>query len=171
MDADAIITAIREVATGQGGTVRKVAQSTIQEGVYEGLNDSRTALRARVRTAIDVRAPRMQRTGAVGPQTANREVISIEVDVMLTHSTEHELREDERHGARAAAAEDATAIRRALGWPGNVTVTIAGTATGIVSGCLLERSPWAITREDWGKRILQSELHLRGWVLDTQPIA
>lgn len=167
MDADAVVQAVREVATGAKGYGRVVPVDRIEEGVFEGLPDSSAALRSLVRTAVDVRMPRTVRTGAVGPQTANREVLAVELDLRLTHAVMHEVDEDGRHEVRAAAAEDAVLIRRALGVPGQLTTTLAGAPTGIVSGLLLEREPgWEIVREDWTVRILASVVRLRGWVLD-----
>lgn len=172
MDADAILTAIREVATGVTGSVRTVA-TTLGEETHGNNADGRVWIRGRVRPQIDVRMPPPRRTNAVGPSNASRAVLEADFDVRLAYSAKSltDLRPDLRYALRAEAAETALEVGQALTYVGNLAQTAAAAATGLVGGKLRERAATVVTREDWTAGIYEVELRLAGWILENQATA
>jgi hypothetical protein len=161
VDADALITAIRDVIKGDAGSVRTVPAG-FGEDVAADTPDAAKWLRG---TSFDVRFRPPRRTPGVGPVNGSRALLVVEVDVRLTYRVEKHaaLVESRRYEVRAQAGEDALTITQALTWPGNVP--------GFVGAQLRQRSGGAVTRADWRAGIYEVELYLEGLVNETQAVA
>lgn len=171
MNTTAILTAIEEVCTGALGSVRTVAPGTLTQGGVRGLSDEAAFADALVKTRFDVELPTPNRSDIIAPQNANLEVLEIYPTILLTHTTEVEIVVSAQRTVKARAADDATAVRRALSWPGNLAQTSGAVATGIVSAALVLLAEPEVIRADWAARIYQTQLRFKGWVQDSVPVS
>lgn len=175
MDADAIYGAIRGVITGALGSVRTVPAGTFVEGLPSSIQaDGARWLRAKAKRSFDVEIPPAARSRDLGPSTASRALLDLEVLVTLTYALsvvpETESK-DYRFAARAQAIEDALAISQALTWPGNLVTDESANATGLVGQALLSELGTRVKREDWTAGLYELELRFAGKVLETQAVA
>jgi hypothetical protein len=171
VDAQAILRAIRQTLESAIDAPRALADSTFDRASYAGLDDATIAVRALVRPRFDVELLGFTRTSAVAPEQSSRAVIDVAMRVLLTYSTEHEAREDDRFIVRGKALQDSELARRALCYPGSLAVDAAGAETGIISGCLLAKTQARVVREDWKKRIYQVAIECSALVCETIPTA
>lgn len=176
MNGDAIVGAIRGVILGELGSVRTVPAGAFGEGVpstWPGGDDGARRLLADAKKTFDVHLGLPRRTNAVGPSTASRAVLALDVRVTLTYAitlVADTFDAGHRYAARALASEDALTITQALEWPGNLLVDTEGAVTKLVSGRLGEGAPPRVVREDWTTGVYEVELRYRAHVLEEQPI-
>ena len=167
MNTAAISTAIGEVLTGSLGSTRTVPAGTFSEGVHDGSSEAQMNQRALAGPRFFVRLEDPSRLPAVGPSTSNRVVLEMGVKVVLTYLAPQEIRATGRRAIEATAIDNGETVRRALEWPGNLTQTAAGAATGLVSGCIVFQSSRS-GRVNWARRVYQRELTFLARVLDAQ---
>lgn len=136
--AAAILTRVREVVEDAAGSIRIITADAYRPGAHEGLTSDAQSTQALIRPRAEARFTDVSPHGARPPEQGSFTLYAVEVEVAVTRyvGVEHMLSEDVRTTLRAVAAEDASRLAQALGWPGNLTATTAGTATGLVSGML-----------------------------------
>lgn len=166
LNADAIINACRKVIEGTLGTTRVVATGQVLDQAQAGLTDEALGFRVRVKARYDIEVTSWRRTGAIASEMYNSSVSELGLNLKMWFTTEDELIESSKRATRASALELIEEARAALCFPGNLT-TDGTTATGIISGCLMQSSEAKITREDWEQRIFAVEVPMRALVLVT----
>lgn len=136
--AAAILTAVREVCEQAAGSVRIITSDTYRPGAHEALNEDAASTQALVKPRAEARFTSIESHPARPPEQGSFTLESLEIEVTVTRfiGTEHMILDDVRTTLRAVAAQDATRIKYALGWPGNLSATAAGDPTGLVSGML-----------------------------------
>lgn len=154
------LNATRRAIEGLVGTVRAVPTDTVQGQGYEGLTDEALGSRVLVKYRYDLVVDSQERTGGVGPESADTNIVQIRARVRLSLPTDFELIENARASVRSDAYQLAEQIRLALCMPGNIT-TDGVEQTGIVSGCWTQQGPVVLVREDWKKRIFILDMPLR----------
>ena len=131
----AVDQALRELVLGEIGSVRTVASTRFLLGVHEDKPAEqfhRSVERARIEVTIEV--PEFVPLGSVYCDTGLEEA---EVEITTTRASTHQVLDIARHELRALALDDLSVLRDALTYPGNLTTTSDGVATGILSGCLV----------------------------------
>jgi hypothetical protein len=147
--AAAVRTRIREVIEASAGTLRTVPTDRFLGDLPEGLDvteEMRRALEApRVSVSIRRASPHPQTPLSLGNIALdNYEFV---VRVVRTISTLEQLIESDSDALDALAMIDSDVLRQALGFPGNLSSTTAGTSTDIVSGMLRwTSSDWRVER-------------------------
>lgn len=159
--ASAILTAIEEVLDGELGTVRTFALTDLSSNTYPSLPAEEKARRAMIKPRFDVNITDVRRHPASPPEKSNKAFYLFDVSIALEYKLEHEAIEDDRRAIRAQALLDSEKARQALGWPGNLTLTDDGTATGIVSGLLTFKTSSPVS-EDFERRLLTRRLEFEG---------
>lgn len=136
--AAAILTAVREVCEDAAGSLRIITADTYRPGAHETQSEAAASTEALVRPRAEPRFTSVEPHGARPPEQGSFTLYALELEVTVTRyvGTEHALLADVRTALRALAAEDSSRLAQALGWPGNLAATVAGTATGLVSGML-----------------------------------
>lgn len=171
MTVQKVVEAVMDCAKGLIGSVRVVGAGDLLAGAYAEASDFQLAQRVRINPRVEVEVVGSERTGGVGPVTSDRAILAVDLRIALAMTTETEVSEAARTGVRNDALAMWEEVRRALTWPGNLATTSAGSATGIVSGCLTKCGPMRVTREDWPKRIYRMEAPARALVLDNQAVS
>lgn len=136
--AAAILTAVREVVEDAAGSIRIITADTYRPGAHEAQNDAAASTEALVRPRAEARFTSIAPHSARPPEQGSFTLYALELEVTITRylGTQHVINDAVRTMLRAVAAEDASRLAQALGWPGNVATTAAGAATGLVSGML-----------------------------------
>lgn len=136
--AAAILTAVREVCEEAAGSVRIIAADTYRPGAHEALGEDAASTQALVKPRAEARFTSIEPHGARPAEQGSFTLYALELEVTVTRflGTEHMILDDVRTTLRAVAAQDASRLAQALGWPGNLTQTSAAVATGLVSGML-----------------------------------
>lgn len=136
--AAAILTRVREVVEDAAGALRVITADTYRPGAHETLGEDAVSTQALVKPRAEARFVSVDPHDARPPEQGSFTLYALELEVTVTRyvGAEHALLDDVRTALRAVAAEDASRLKQALGWPGNLTATTAGTATGLVSGML-----------------------------------
>lgn len=168
--AVAIFTAIEEVSVGALGTVRTMVADGLRPAAYSGIGDRTLAERALVKPRVEIELVGVNRSKAIAPATASKQMYDLELKIAVALSTQHEIRDDERRAVRAEGLALATQLIEALTWPGNLAETASGAPTGLVSRCLHWVGPAKVTRQDFKKRVFALELPARGRVLVSAPV-
>lgn len=136
--ATEILTAVREVVEEAAGSVRIITADTYRPGAHEALNEDAASTQSLVKPRAEVRFASIGPHGARPPEQGSFTLYALELEVAVTRflGTEHMILDDVRTALRAVAAQDASRLAQALGWPGNLAATAAGAPTGLVSGML-----------------------------------
>lgn len=136
--ATEILTAVREVVEEAAGSVRLITADTYRPGAHEALNEDAASTQSLVKPRAEARFTSVGPHGARPAEQGSFTLYALELEVTVTRflGTEHMILDDVRTALRAVAAQDASRLAQALGWPGNLTATAAGAATGLVSGML-----------------------------------
>lgn len=171
MSFGAALTAIEECLDGTLGSVRTTTSDDLSRDAYAAADDFTLAQRAMSGRRFEVEVVGQRRTTAVGPPTADRAVLALDILIVLVVPTASEVEGDLRAAVRALAENIYMRAQQALMWPGNLVTTVAGASTGIVSGCLSKCGPARVTREDWKARIYRLEAPATALVLVSQPVS
>lgn len=139
--AGAIQTRVREVLEGAAGDLRTIDLGTYGGDMPEGLTDAEATRRTATIARIEARVTNMSRSASAPTTFSNVAQYDMEMRVRVTRILDRtaEIDDTTRDAAKAAAFRDADVLAQALGYPGNLSTTAAGTATGIVSGLLTYR--------------------------------
>lgn len=136
IDEAAIRTRISEVLTGVASGVRAMTAGELSDDLAPGASDvtasQRAAVVPRFTIAIDYE-PSAERPQ--GPGTMALDGIVVTIVMTALHASQALSRVD-YDATKALIAELGAQTRAAFSWPGKLTTTSAGTATGIVSGVL-----------------------------------
>jgi hypothetical protein len=140
---------IRQVVEDSAGTLRTTPASRFGGEVPEGLDPESAMARAADRPRVEASIVSIAPSDATPPTLGNLRVYDVEVRVKVTRVVTplEQVSDDDRDALMALAAEDADVLGQALGFPGNLTTTTAGTATDIVSGLLLHRTTSVMVRK------------------------
>lgn len=152
--------AISELLEGAIGTTRKLAATDI-DPYTEDLSGL-----LQINSRYEIEFPRSERNPST-PVSAigSHKVDTQEVLINIHHKLESNVQEDERDEVLESVVLLGDKIRQALGYPNNLDTTASATATGIVSGMLIElthdidppnweEDPPRITSQIRGKAIL-----------------
>lgn len=139
VDATAILTAVREALEDAGGTLRTIAATRFDGGLYDGLDVDAQTLRALDTPIAEARLISIDRHPDSPPRMHSMSLltVNIEVDVVRSATLEHKLTDATRDTLKGLAAQDSDVIAQALTYPGNLTQTAAAAATNLVSGMLI----------------------------------
>lgn len=136
--ASAILTRIREVLEDSAGTLRTVPSARFLGDLPEGLSEDAESMRAISKPRVEASLVSMKRSPASPPIIGSLLLYEVEIAVRIIRAvtTLEQLSDDDRVALQALAFEDCDVVRQALEYPGNLTSTTAGTATGLCSGLL-----------------------------------
>lgn len=156
-DYSALLDRIYEVLVdGEGGTKALAAGERFALGIWPGQPDEQQAIAARATAnskAVWVDIIEGERGDALDEIAAEQSYV-VTVEVLMAYAAEAEAQHEAWRSIVATAATDKHRIRNALGRPGNLTQTEAGTDTGIASGLTLEG--WSKTGPDPVSRLLSA---------------
>mgnify|MGYP007083423758 CR=1 FL=1 len=169
--AEAILTAIEELAKGEIGATRVLSAGDLALDAYDTIDDRTLAERTLVSPRIEVMLESIERNKAVAPRTALVQVDDVNLKLRIAVRTESEVRHEERMRSRARALSLADRLTKALTWPGNLAQTAGAVPTGLVSRCLHRVGPWKVTREDFKRKVLVIESSAKGRVQSTAPVS
>lgn len=135
---DAVLTRIREVIEDSRGILRTTPAARFTGDLPEGLEEVEEARRGVIGPRVGANIVGLAPSAAAPPVMGNVMLTDVDIDVSVVRTVTplEQLDDDSSDALRALAAIDAEVLRQALGYPGNLTTTQAGTATGIVSGLL-----------------------------------
>lgn len=138
LQAGAILEAVRDVIEDAHGNSRTITDGTYEGLLHEALPGRTEAVRALVKPRAEARIVEVARhpQSLAEPGSVQLVALTIEVRIVRVVAGEAGLRDDVRDVIRGLAAADGDVLRRALGYPGNLTQTAGATATGLVSGLL-----------------------------------
>jgi hypothetical protein len=136
--ASAIQTRVREVLQEAAGALRTITAATFGGDLTEGVGDAELARRGVTIARIEAREVGMSRSASSPPVIGNLALYDSEwsIKVVRTLDRTTQIDDDTRDAVKALAMKDGDVVAQALGFPGNLTTTTAGTATGIVSGLM-----------------------------------
>lgn len=139
--AGAMQTRVREVLQSAAGNLRTITLGTFSGDMPEGLTDMEAARRSAIVARVEARMTGMSRSASAPTTLSNVAQYDVEMRVRVTRVLDRtaEIDDATRDAAKAAAMRDADVLAQALGYPGNLSTTAAGTATGIISGLLTYR--------------------------------
>lgn len=138
LPATVILTAIREVIEDAHGSNRTITADTYRGDASETRSASAEATRALEKPQAEPRITMVERHPQTPPEPGSFRLVKLGVEVRLIRPVPGaaQITASLRDAIRGAAATDADLLRQALMWPGNLTATVAGTNTGLVSGML-----------------------------------
>ena len=140
---DRILIRMREVIEGATVTLRGISANTYGTNLPDGLDVNEEARRTMigsdgVRVMMEASIPRMERSPASPPVIGNLALYDIypEVRVVVLYSAPATLTGALRDSLRGLVVSAGDVLAQAFGFPGNLTTTTGGEATGLVSGLL-----------------------------------
>jgi hypothetical protein len=142
IQAGPAIKRIREVIEDSAGTLRTVPASRFGGEVPTGLDDESVLAKAADKPRVETTIADMKASNATPPVMGNVALWDVVFSTKVTRIVTplEQVSDDDRDTLMASVATDVDVIRQALGFPGNLTTTTAGTATDIVSGLLVLQS-------------------------------
>jgi hypothetical protein len=159
--AGPIQTRVRQVLEQAAGSLRTISAGSYIGGFPEGDDDMEGARAAVEGARVEARVLSVRRSPASPPIIGNVSLYEmrwrIKVQRLLDRTTQ--IDDAIRDAVKALAFQDADVLCQALGYPGNLATTTAGTATGIVSGMLsyLESSSDVRGPIDDGASIIETD--------------
>lgn len=169
-----ILTRIREVLEDSVGTLRTVPTNRFKGDAPEGLSEDALRIRAASFARTEASIVAMRPSPSTPPIIGNVLIDEIDVQVKIARTIEpiSQIDDDTRVALQALALTDADVVRQALGFPGNLSTTTAGTATDLVSGLLryISTNEIVIGAVDDGAQTLSSIHLLRGLAISRPAI-
>jgi len=138
IDADAILTRIRAVLEAGAGSLRTIASTRFDGGLWDDLDADEQSKRATYRPITEASITALAPHDARCSVLTNVGILAIEVTVKVVRHVgpEHMATDALRDDVKALAVSDADVIAQALGYPGNLDRA----TTGIISGLLAHES-------------------------------
>ena len=173
LDADPILTAIREVLEEAHGSLRTIASTRFFGELPEGLTDDEASLRAMERPRVEASITGQRRHPDSPSRMGSYKLTEIDVMVkVIRHlSPDHKFDDALRDQIKALAQEDVDLISQALTTPPNLATTVAGTATGLCTDCLHDAGDGAtvvrVKQTDTG-HLIETQIRFTGVVKVTQ---
>ena len=142
LNADAILTAIRDVIEDGAGSRRTIDSARFDGNFYASLARDEQSRRALVTTRAETDIVSVELSEHTPKQPCNVYLyrVGVEVSVVRHLNNSHRLIDATRDDTKALSAMDADVLRQALSYPGNLTTDSGGNATGLVSGRLIYES-------------------------------
>jgi hypothetical protein len=142
IQAGPAIKRIREVIEDSAGTLRTVPASRFGGEVPTGLDDESVLAKAADKPRVETVITSIKPSTATPPVIGNVRLYDVVFKTKITRLVTplEQVSDDDRDALIASVAVDADVLGQALGYPGNLTTTTAGTATDIVSGLLVAQS-------------------------------
>ncbi len=136
--AAAIQKRVREVLQSAAGSLRTITAGTYLGEFPEGDSDMDSARATVVGARVEAQVLSVKRSPSSPPVIGNLALYEMEWRVRVQRLLDRTSQIDDtlRDAVKALAFQDADVLAQALGFPGNLSTTTAGTATGIVSGLL-----------------------------------
>lgn len=146
--AAAIKTRIREVLLSAAGLLRPITVGTYGGDLPDGVGDAELARRTVPVARIEARWMGGKRSESSPNRMGNIALYDSDWSVRVVRVLPRTAQIDDatRDAVGAAALLDSDVLSQALGFPGNLTTTAAGTATGIVSGLMSYVSSSSVVR-------------------------
>ena len=140
---------IREVVEDSAGTLRQVPSARFLGEMPEGLDPESAMAKAIDRPRIEAMITSITPSDSTPPTLSNLRLYDVEVKVKIVRVVTplEQVSDADRDALMGLAAQDADVVAQALGFPGNLTTTTAGTSTDIVSGLLLHRATSVLVRK------------------------
>lgn len=140
---------VREVVEDSAGSLRQVPSSRFGGEAPAGLDDDSLLAKAVDRPRVETTITSVTPSAATPPVIGNLRLYDVVFSVKVTRLVAplEQVSDDDRDRLMALAAEDVDVLGQALGFPGNLRLTAAGTATDIVSGLLLPRAARTVVRK------------------------
>lgn len=166
---------VREVVEDSAGSLRPVPTSRFGGEAPTGLDDESLLAKAVDRPRVEATITSITPSAATPPVVGNLRIYDATFSVKVTRlvSPLEQVSDDDRDALMALAAEDVDVIGQALGWPGNLSTTTAGTATDIVSGLLLPRAARTVVRKpiNDGGQPIETTIELLGRLISRPAIS
>lgn len=181
--ADRIRDAVRDVLHGDVGSVRTVAADTWLYGTFDGMGDMAERSQALSGDAGANDDPPHRFNVTLGRLTAHEaspvaaigsyRIGLVPVDIDIVTHTKSKAQQTERNSAIARVRNDGDTAVQALAFPGNLAVTAAAAATGVLSGMLVgpggEGTPeHEVVAEEWDRNIIRSRIRGAALISITQ---
>lgn len=130
---------IREVVEQSAGTLRTTPFGRFGGEAPTGLEDAGLLSRAVDRPRVESRIVSLAPSPSSPPVGGSVRIYDVTFEIRVTRLVTplEQVSDEGRDTLMAAVAEDADSLNQALGYPGNLSRTAAGTATDIVSGVLV----------------------------------
>lgn len=137
--SDKILTRIKEVLVDSLGTLRNTPAAMYKGNLPDGLEDQEESRRTSTGPHVEADIVSMERSPSSPPTLSNFYLsnLTIEVRIVRPYLRLQYLNDAARRTLKGMAIMDGDIIRQALEYPGNLSTTLAGDATGIVSGLLI----------------------------------
>ena len=162
-----LIVRLREVLEDARGTLRTISANTFEGQFPPGLEVGEEARRAFGNPRAEATVSSVARSAASPPVIGNIALYDIGVDVRVAYplTSAAWVVDAVRDSAVGAAYKAADVVAQALTYPGNLTTTQAGAATGVVSGMLaFVKSDIRSTGSDQTGGIVEAMLRFKGVV-------
>lgn len=140
MNTTAIQTRLREVLDGGAGTLRTIDSGRFDgTGHYSGQSIEAQGIRSLVKPLIEAEIVSVGRHPDSPPAMHSDALREVEVEIRVIRHAEltDKLTASTRDALKGLAAQDADVVAQALTFPGNLTSTAAGTATGLLTGLMM----------------------------------
>lgn len=163
---------LREVLEDGYGSLRTITADTYGGNLPDGLTEMGDAIRSTGRPQVEASIEGLRPSAAGHAIIGSVLLYDFDLRVRVVRKLGADLLTNgaARDAVKAAAATDSDVLRQALSWPGNLTTTQAGDATGLLSGMVVHRESKTEMRpavED-GAATLETE-HLFFGVLRSSP--
>lgn len=165
--ATAIRTCITELLEGSAGTIR-VADGTFEYGAFDGQPDEAKLAKLRQNATGDhwfdivIGDRRTHEAAAISNRTTNH-VVELPITIEVWTGLATEVQESARSTLLSSIADDCEHAALVLAYPGNLTQTSAGVATGVIGGLMRSTGhdgypSYELVEEDWKSRWVHSRI-------------
>jgi hypothetical protein len=173
--AGAIQTRVREVIEGASASLRSITPGAYLGDLAEGDSDMDRARAVVSGARVEALCTGMDRSPSSPPIIGNVALYDMRwrVRVVRLLSRTAQIDDATRDAVKALAFQDADVLAQALGFPGNLATTTAGTATGIISGLMTYTGSSSSVRGpiDTGASILETDHSFTAIVRSTPAVS
>lgn len=166
---------LREVLEAGFGSVRTITADTYGGNLPEEFSAQGDSVRAVAKPQTEALVEAIRRSPSSPSSMSNVALYEIDVRVRVVRrlTADQQVNATARDLVKAAAAGDADVVVQALTWPGNLTQTQAGTATGLRSGMLAYRESQTVVKPavDDGASIVETNHLFTGLMQSAPPVS
>ena len=166
---------LREVLETGFGSTRTITAGTYGGNLPEEFSAQGDSVRSVAKPQAEALIEAVRRSPSSPSSMSNVALYEIDVRVRVVRrlTADQQVNSTTRDTVKAAAAADADVLVQALTWPGNLTQTQAGTATGLRSGMLAYRSSETVVRPavDDGASIIETNHLFLGLMQSAPPVS
>lgn len=166
---------LREVIEAGFGTTRTIAAATYGGNLPEEFSAQGDSVRAVAKPQAEALIEAIRRSPSSPSIVSNVALYEVDVRVRVVRrlTADQQVTAAARDTVKAAAAGDADVLVQALSWPGNLTQTQAGAATGLRSGMLAYRESQTTVRPavDDGASVIETNHLFTGLMQSAPPVS